>query len=358
MIEKPKTNKTMKRHLLYLFALLIFLASCSKKNDPAPTPEPDPTPTKPYVPDNSFKIVAYMPSYQDPGTILDHKYKMITHLFYAFLSPSAAADGSLQALPQSGRFAAVKAKCRANNVKFGISIGPGAADISENTFLVIAQTPAARTNFVKNIVNFAKSNDLDGVDMDWEYPRDNNGGSEAFHLLMQDLSIELHKIGKFLSAAVTPAVYVSSNRAAIQAKTYQYVDFFNIMQYDGAGYDATEPLNHASYKMSVASLDYWLGTRSMPKEKAIVGMPCYGKSSTGSALAYKNIEVANTANSNVNVATVNGVAYGYNGIPTIKQKTRLAKDRANGIMFWEFAQDTNNDNSLIKAANDELGRSY
>ncbi|MGE6218233.1 glycosyl hydrolase family 18 protein [Nubsella zeaxanthinifaciens] len=347
----------MKKQLLYLLAGVFFLASCSKKDDPAPTPTPEPTPT-PYVADNSFKIVAYMPSYQDPGTILDNKYKMITHLFYAFLSPSAAADGSLQSLPQSGRFAAVKAKCKTYNVKFGISIGPGAADISENTFLVIAQTPSARANFVKNIVAFAKNNDLDGVDMDWEYPRDNNGGSQAFHSLMQELSTELHKIGKYLSAAVTPAVYTSSNRMAILQQTYQYVDFFNIMQYDGAGYDSAEPLNHASYKMTVASLDYWLGTRALPKEKAILGMPCYGKSATGGALSYKSIEVAAAGNANVNVATVNGVQYGYNGIPTIKQKTQLAKERANGIMFWEFAQDTNNDNSLIKAANDQLGRSY
>jgi GH18 family chitinase len=348
----------MKKKLLYLLSAALFVTAC-KKNDPAPKGEEPQTPpptTNPYVPDNSFKIVAYMPSYRDPATVLDHKYKMITHLFYAFLSPTATADGSLQALPQAGRFAAVKAKAKAFNVKFGISIGP-ATGISESTFLTIASSASARANFVKNIVNFAKSNDLDGVDMDWEYPRNNNGGTQAFQSLMQELSIELHKIGKFLSAAVTPAVYTSTNRDAISQQTFQYVDFFNIMQYDGPNYDSTEPLNHASYKMSVASLDYWLGTRNLPREKAVVGMPLYGKNATNGSIVYKDIE-ASGADVNLNIATVNGVQYGYNGIATIKQKTQLAKDRANGIMFWEFSNDTNNDNSLIKAANDQLGRSY
>jgi GH18 family chitinase len=109
--------------------------------------------------------------------------------------------------------------------------------------------------------------------------------------------------------------------------------------------------------MSVASLDYWLGNRGLPKVKAVVGMPLYGKSAGGSSIGYRDIE-ASGANVNLNVATVSGVQYGYNGIATIQQKTQLAKDRANGIMFWEFSHDSNNDNSLIKAANDKLGRAY
>lgn len=347
----------MKKQLCYLLGATLFFAAC-KKNDASPIDEPaPPTTVSPYVPDDSFKIVAYMPSYRDPATVSDHKYKMITHLFYAFLNPTTAADGTLQPLAQPTRFATVKAKSKANNIKFGISIGP-ATGVTEDTYLAIAKSATARANFVKNIVTFAKSNELDGVDMDWEYPRNNNGGSEAFHALMQELSTELHKIGKFLSAAVTPAVYQSTNRDAILQSTYQYIDFLNIMQYDGTGYDTAEPLNHASYKMSVASLDYWFSlNRNLPKAKAVLGMPLYGKSSTGSSIGYRDIE-ASGANVNLNVATVNGVQYGYNGIATIQQKTQLAKDRANGIMFWEFSHDSNNDNSLIKAANDKLGRSY
>lgn len=351
----------MKKQLLYLFSLSLLVAAC-KKNDPTPEKKEEVTPpvvVNPYVPDNSFKIVAYMPSYRDPATIPDAKYKMITHLFYAFLSPTPAADGSLQSLPAPGNFGSLKAKAKANNVKFGISVGPGNTNINEDTYLTIAKSTTARANFVRNLVAFAKNNQLDGVDMDWEYPRNSNGGSEAFHLLMKELSTELHKIGIFLSAAVTPAVYSSTNRDAILKETYQYIDFFNIMQYDGPNYDSAEPLNHASYKMSVASLDYWFGaSRALPKEKAIVGVPIYGKSSTGTSIAYSSIIAAAKANANVNVATVSGVAYGYNGIPTIKQKAQLAKDRANGIMFWEFSQDTNDETSLIKAANDQLGRAY
>jgi GH18 family chitinase len=348
----------MKKIVILTLSILTILSAC-KKSDTQPTPKPTPTPVEPpappYVPDNSFKIIAYLPSYRDPAAIDDKKYKMITHLLYAFLGPSGTS-GALQPLSNPSNFGVAKAKAKANGVKFGISVGP-ANGVSESDFLTIAQSETARKAFVKNLVAFVKNNNIDGLDMDWEYPRDTNGGPGAFHLLMKELSEELHKLGKFLSAAVTAGVYKSSNQKGIDSNTFQYVDFFNIMQYDGAGYDSAEPLNHAPYKMSTASLDFWLGAdRNMPKVKAIVGIPLYGKNGSTS-ITYRTIEAAGV-DVNVNVATVNGTQWGFNGIALVKQKAQLAKDRANGIMFWEFANDSNNDNSLIKAANDQLGRSY
>lgn len=344
------------KKLLSIFGIaLMVLNACKKSDDPAPKPVNPPVITTPYVPDNSFKIVAYMPGYRDPATVTDAKYKMITHLFFAFLNINPTADGSVNALTatETSRFNVLKQKAKDNNVKFGISV-MGA----ESVFAAIAASSTARTNFVKNLVAFAKTNGLDGLDMDWEYPRTSNGGpSKDFTALMKELSTELHKENKFLSAAITPAVYTSTNKDAIEAEVYNYVDFFNIMQYDGAGYDTAEPLNHASLKMTDASLNVWLTTKGMPKEKAILGMPLYGKDASGSSIGYRDIE-SSGADVTLNVATVNGKTYGYNGINLIKTKAQRAKDRCNGIMFWEFSHDSNNANSLIKAANDQLGRSY
>lgn len=348
------------KSLLFSLAVVLSIASCSKKTDPTPTPTP-PTPVPPttttYVPDNSFKIVAYMPGYKDPATVADAKYKMITHLFFAFLTVNPTGDGSVLPLTttEMSRFNTVKAKAAANNVKFGISV-MGA----ESIFVSIANSPISRANFINNVVNFANNNGLAGVDIDWEYPRTMGtpvGPNTDYTALMRDLSTELHKVNKFLSAAITPAVYTSTNRDAISPDVYPYVDFFNIMQYDGAGYDSTEPLNHASMKMTDASLNVWLNTKAMPKEKAILGMPLYGKDAAGASLGFRDIE-ASGADVTLNVATVNGKTYGYNGTTLIKAKTQKAKDRCNGIMFWEFSHDSNTTNSLIKAANDQLGRAY
>ncbi|MEJ5993868.1 glycoside hydrolase family 18 protein [Pedobacter sp. Du54] len=358
------------KQLLTIFGIaIVLLSACKKGDDPTPTPPvtppvvvpptftiPTPPTRTPWVA-GTFKIVAYMPGYRDPASVVDAKYKMITHLFFAFLNINPTADGSVLPLTatETSRFNLLKQKSKDNNVKFGISV-MGA----ESVFAAIAKNSTTRANFVTNLVSFAKTNNLDGLDIDWEYPRTLNGGPNTeYTALMRELSIELHKSNITLSAAITPAVYVSTNKDAIEPAVYEYVDFFNIMQYDGAGYDSAEPLNHASLKMTDASLNVWLTTKGMPKEKAILGMPLYGKSggSPVKSLGYRDIE-ASGANPYLNVATVNGLAYGYNGIELTWIKAQRAKDRCNGIMFWEFSHDSNNANSLIKAANDQLGRPY
>ena len=48
----------------------------------------------------------------------------------------------------------------------------------------------------------------------------------------------------------------------------------------------------------------------------------------------------------------------YNGQYTVKRKAKLAKDIANGVMFWEKWQDDPGANSLLKAACDTVGRAY
>ncbi|MFW0714586.1 glycosyl hydrolase family 18 protein [Pedobacter sp. N23S346] len=330
--------------LICAFALLA-ISSC-KKSDGVP----DVTPALPYVSDNSFKIVSYFPSYRDPAGVADAKYKMITHLFYAFLNPNP--DGSLAPLEQPGRFATVMQKARTNGVKTGISISG-----TRSIFVTMAASASARNLFVRNVLSFARTNNLDGVDLDWEYPSTADGSAETYLLLVKELSDSLHQHRKFLSAAITPGVYSGSIRDGLKSEVFPLVDFFNIMVYDGIGWDKEQPIQHASYNMAVASLNYWLGTRGMPKEKAVLGIPAYGKNASNASKAYREFVAANSDIS-LDYATINGVEYFYNGTVTTKRKATLAKEKANGIMFWEFYHDDNSDKSIIKAANDALGRNY
>lgn len=340
----------MKKFNLFIgISTLLIISSC-KKNDPITDPTGPPTPTTPYIPDNSFKIVSYFPSYRDPASVADSKFKMITHLFYAFLNPNA--DGSLAALEQPGRFTTVMQKARANGVKTGISISG-----TKSIFVTMAASATARNLFVKNVLTFAKTNNLDGVDMDWEYPSTSDGSADNYVLLMKELSDSLHKHHKFLSAAITPGVYAGSIRDGLKSEVFPAVDFFNIMVYDGIGWDKNEPIQHASYNMAVASLTYWLNTRGMPKEKAVLGIPAYGKNASNSAKAYRDFVTAG-ADVSLDNASIDGVQFYFNGTLTTKKKAKLAKDIANGIMFWEFYHDDNGDKSIIRAANDELGRNY
>lgn len=307
-------------------------------------------PTDPYTSDESFKIVAYYSASRNPDSVDVQKYKMITHLNYAFLYPNA--DGTLKPLSQPERFEQVMTTARENGVKTAISLSG-----DESVYSGLAANPGYRTKLVNNIVSFVLKHNLDGVDLDWEYPRANKANNITYTALVKELSDSLHTWHKFLSVAVTPALYAGSVRDGVAAESIPYIDFFNIMMYDGINWDSEDPGQHSSYRMAEESLNVWLDMKGLPKEKAIVGIPAYGKNTSNGAITYRDLIWAG-ASSTEDSFTVNGVKYYYNGTATVKQKAALAKERANGVMMWEFYQDTNGSNSLLKAVNDELGRAY
>jgi chitinase len=65
----------------------------------------------------------------------------------------------------------------------------GASDSS--TYPSIASSKSARTAFVANILQFVQSYNLDGLDIDWEFP----SSSTDFTSLMQDLYNAFHPNG-------------------------------------------------------------------------------------------------------------------------------------------------------------------
>lgn len=327
-----------------------MLNACKKENKPVPELPKTPVSKTPYVSDNSFKILAYFPSYRNPDSVDISKYKMITHLHYAFLNPDES--GNLKTLAEPNRFLKVLSNARANGVKVGISVSGADA-----TFIALAANTVSRTNLVKNILAFVKQYNLDGVDMDWEYPRTDRGSDVTFHSLIKELSDTLHNNNKYLSAAVTPAVYAGAVRDGIRSETYNYVDFFNIMIYDGLGWDKSDPKQHSSYNMAINSLDTWLIVKGLPKEKAVLGIASYGRNSQNTAVGYRDL-INSGANREIDSATYKGSVYYYNGTKTVKNKAALAKNRTNGIMLWEFYFDSNDKSSLLKAVNDTLGRAY
>jgi hypothetical protein len=83
---------------------------------------------------------------------------------------------------------------------------------------------------------------------------------------------------------------------------------------------------------------------------------------SGTIKTYKDILAAG-GNAQYDSAVVSTTTYPsytvyYNGQYTVKRKAKLAKDIAGGVMFWEKGQDAMDNNSLLKAACDSVGRTY
>lgn len=279
----------------------------------------------------------------------------------------------------------------------------GGWTLSKN-FSNVTYDEEARATFVESAVDFVREYDLDGIDIDWEYPVGGGGmegnsnrpeDKENHTKLLRELREELDKYESkdekeyelSIASSANP-VYLENNE---MDQIGEIVDFVNIMTYDF--YVANEGMNGHNAPL-VADLTADIDGAAIfnvetaveghleagiPSEKLVMGMPMYGRSwedcngeytecsgpSEGTwedgVLDYDHIlEKMNDAEAGYtrhwnNQAQVpyllndEGEFVSFDDVQSIAEKAMLAKELdLGGAMFWELSQDRNQD--LITAA--------
>ena len=311
--------------------LAVLLTSCAAPATPAPnitmTPTAQPTVTPSPTP-SSFIILAYATEGIVAGVI---PYDQLTHINYAFLTPQP--DGTFNPINNGWKLKQIVATGHTKNVKVLISVGGWGWN---QQFEAMAADPASRRVFVQNLKAFVEEYQLDGADIDWEYP-ESGQSAENFLSLIQELRAAIPD--KLLTTAV---VSYGENALGIDPKSFALFDFVNVMTYDGP--------DHASMEQFEKGLAYW-SERGLPKEKIVMGMPFYSrvKDSPAEGISFAKLVQADPAAAQLNEFDYYGMTQVYNGIPTVKAKTRLAMERARGVMFWALDHDAQGQFSLVQA---------
>lgn len=219
------------------------------------------------------------------------------------------------------------------NVKVGIAVG-GWNDGDDSAFETLAASPKLRAKFIAELVGLVDQYQLDGVDMDWEYP-DAGDSAKNFTALIQELNAALEPKGKFLSAAV-----VSYGSKGVEKEVFASLDMLNLMAYDGH--------DHGLIAQAEKSIAFWT-KMGCPKEKLILGLPFYGRKPY--TPYRKLLESDPTAHTKDQIDKVR-----YNGISTIQAKCRMAQEKCGSVMIWELSQDSSGEKSLLKAIDQAINK--
>jgi GH18 family chitinase len=135
------------------------------------------------------------------------------------------------------------------------------------------------------------------------------------------------------------------------------------MSYDRTGpWRPEKPGPHAAYEHAVDDLEYFGAVRKIPKEKMTLGVPFYGygygPELTSPAISMNFGEIVSAFPGAEHVdqwIRDDGKIIYYNGIPTMKRKTELAKEKASGIMIWQVRGDARGSKSLLRAISKAKG---
>lgn len=286
---------------------------------------------------SSFMIVGYYPI--DQAMKVDTSqvpFDKLTQIDLAFVNPDSSGnfDQDFGALTPF-----IKA-AHNHNVKVLYSIGGGSYQGQYHALFKDGKRQELVKNFVAKVLQY----NADGIDVDLE-----SGyafGSETdpnYGVFVKELAQSLKSKNKLITAALP-----SSPGNVVTHEVLTQFDFINIMSYDHTGpWSPDRAENHASYADAMDDLNYYLNTLKVPKDKLILGVPFYGHGFGPNLndpviawMTYKEIVSTYAGAEWVDHWHLpNGYIMYYNGIPTIKNKTKLARKNAAGIMIWEIMYD-------------------
>ncbi len=294
---------------------------------------------------SSFKIVGYYSlKAAVAGDQKEPPFDQLTHINLWFLNPDSVGNFTSDL---SGLIPFVKAAHR-KNVKVLFSMGGGSRQDQYHHLLQDDKRPALIDSLVAVVLRY----DLDGVDVDLE----GSNIDENYEKFVVELAATLKTHNKLISAAI--AIYYKDQ---FTDKALAQYDFVNVMSYDRTGPWAPEkPGPHSLYEHAVEDLKYFGEIRNIPAAKMTLGVPFYGYgygpeiSSPAISMNFGEIVTAFPGAELVDEWSMPGgkIIY-YNGMPTMKQKVKLAREKASGIMIWQIQGDAEGDKSLLKVINKE-----
>lgn len=307
------------------------------------------------------EVIVFYPSWkQHELAIHDIPWDKITRIIYAFAAPNE--DGSLNTSNLKRLSPLVKAAHK-NGVEVYVSLG---GNNGGKHLPIVASDKIKRTKFVNEIIEYASKNNLDGIDVDWEYlshsdeRHDLKNEQMAFVVFLHYLKDQLKPLGKDLSIDVYGSYWGGK---FFMDEALKYVDQVHIMAYDYSG-KWSDPGFHSSMKQTIGNskdkyptgLAYWIETRKWDKRKLYLGVPFYGRDFNHPSVIGKSFrDISAEFPEAINQDSVNNIYY--NGIQTMQKKMDLInKKNLPGVMVWELTQDATDANSLLNVIDKKLNK--
>ncbi|GBL37139.1 probable chitinase 3 [Anaerolineaceae bacterium] len=157
-----------------------------------------------------FRIIAYVTDAIVESII---PYDKLTHINYAFLIPKD--DGTFNPISNAWKLQRIAKNAHARGVKVLVSVGGWGW---EKQFEVVSASPETRGIFVRNLKAVVDGYQIDGADIDWEYPAAGQS-ADNFLSLIRELRVALP--GRLLTTAV---VSHGENAAGILPETFELFD--------------------------------------------------------------------------------------------------------------------------------------
>ncbi|KAJ2059872.1 hypothetical protein GGI17_004145 [Coemansia sp. S146] len=238
-------------------------------------------------------IMGYYPSWKRAQSA-NVDWSKYTHVNMAFGIPTSSGTFSFDGdwfLP------ALVTSMHSAGTKVLMSVGGWTGS---NYFSAIMKDTGARSTMITSMVNYVKANNLDGIDIDWEYPGRLGDNCNVFDVVndtpnylafLQDLRAALTAAfgagQKLITLAVRVQPFEVNSVPLTDVSAFaKVVDYANLMQYDinGGWNNVTGPNAPLNFQQGqglqvsfVSAINDWVGA-GFPANQLTAGIGFYGRS--------------------------------------------------------------------------------
>jgi len=274
-----------------------------------------------------FRLVGYLPDYRVADFDLASA-RGLTDLIVFSAEPSRDGALNLDRLKKIP-WATLREFKTKNRVRLILCVGGWGRSTH---FPAVAASDEARRTFVKAAVQVCLDERLDGIDLDWEHPK-NDKEEAGYTALLEACRDRFRPHGLMLS--VTMASWQKLPKEAFGS-----VDAVHVMSYDNKG-------QHSTFDAAKADVKAMLG-QGAPKEKIVLGLPFYGRRIADGREAWTYRQIVAKYKPAPETDEVDSIYF--NGPATIRRKTEFALESGlGGVMMWELGQDAEGKQSLLGA---------
>lgn len=259
---------------LALLFLMFFLSGCGDSdsgNIPDFSTGGESSETKPS--DDGYIILAYVWSgaegLPDPS--------LLTHINYGFGNVNKSFDGIVIQRPENLKQIAGLKK---QSPKLKICLSIGGYGMESEGFSQMARDAEKRKAFAKDCKRVLDQYNIDGIDIDWEYPTLSPNGLTSHPDDTKNYTLMMKEIRKAIGKDKLLTLASSSGGECLNLKDlYPIVDYVNIMSYDLG----TPPYHHSALYKSEHTSDVWDDEavtlhklKGFTVDKLVLGVPFYG----------------------------------------------------------------------------------
>jgi chitinase len=285
---------------------------------------------------NAFQVSVYADVETPPQNI---PYEQLDGLVLAFINPvdgcggfSATQFPAVQAIVAAAR---QQEEASGRRITVTFAIGGGGNDTVNALLESTAASEQCRDQFADQVAAILTKNDLDGVDIDWEFPK--TSSLDNYTLFIKELR---EAIGtKLLSIAIYDDAGKDDPSTRLTPDVFPFIDYYMVEAY-------LAPRNDA--------IDGWINPPwNLPESQLRLGLAFFGNADAdGPSLGYNQVlgtvppAQASPCGDRVGIYTINGLR-------TTGELTRFAMtEELGGITGWNLGQDRLDSISLLTATSE------